>query len=176
MARPCKLTPKVQEQVCRAIADGNTRECAAELAGVGARSLFRWLAQGKAQGKGRFRQLWQAVQKAEAEAESHCVKVVRKAMPKSWQAAAWWLERRRKRRYGKAHSVEVKGDRSKPVQVETKATVDVGDQLAPYLDLFGRLAIEDLSRNSPEQPVPAPQAGSAGRPADEQAGGVLGPP
>lgn len=160
MGRPCKLTPEVRKKVCAALAAGNTRECAAGLAGVGAATLYSWLAQGRKVGRGRFWEFLEAVKKAEAEAEARCVRVVREAMPESWQAAAWWLERRRKKRFGKAATVEVKGDRKKPVQIETKATVDVGDRLAPYLGVFRQLLDPSgaLRPDGTFQPVDTAQA------------------
>lgn len=95
MARPTKLTPELQAAVVQAIAAGNTRHDAAEYAGVGMRSLYRWLARGRKAKGGRYRHLWQAVKKAEADAVVRNVAIIQKAAQKTWQAAAWWLERKR---------------------------------------------------------------------------------
>lgn len=92
--RPSALTPDVQRQLCNAISAGNTRHDAAEYAGVGDSTLRRWLAQGRRQRRGKFRDLLKAVKKAEADAVVRNVMIIQKAAASSWQAAAWWLERK----------------------------------------------------------------------------------
>lgn len=74
--------------------------CAAGLAGIGERTLLRYLQRGR-NGEAHYRQFWQSVQNAEAKAEADRVKVIREAMPETWTAAAWWLERRRYQDYAK---------------------------------------------------------------------------
>ena len=93
--RPSALTPEVQRRLCDAIAAGNTRNDAAEYAGVGESTLRRWLAQGRHRRSGKFRALLAAVKKAEADAVVRNVAIIQKAAATSWQAAAWWLERKR---------------------------------------------------------------------------------
>jgi hypothetical protein len=93
--RPSALTPEVQRRLCDAIAAGNTRHDAAEYAGVAESTLRAWLAQGRRRRRGKLRALLQAVQKAEAEAVVRNVAIIQKAAATSWQAAAWWLERKR---------------------------------------------------------------------------------
>ena len=93
--RPSALTPDVQRRVCEAIAAGNTRHDAAEYAGVADSTLRAWLAQGRRQRRGKFRELLTAVKKAEADAVVRNVAIIQKAAATSWQAAAWWLERKR---------------------------------------------------------------------------------
>lgn len=94
MARPAKLKPEVAQRILTAIAGGNTREVAAGYAGVSERSLYRWIEAGKAASRGTFWQFWQDVQKAESDAVVESVATIRLASRKSWQAAAWWLERK----------------------------------------------------------------------------------
>ena len=93
--RPSTLTPEVQRRLCDAVAAGNTRNDAAEYAGVGESTLRRWLAQGRHRRSGKFRALLAAVKKAEADAVVRNVAIIQKAASTSWQAAAWWLERKR---------------------------------------------------------------------------------
>jgi hypothetical protein len=92
--RPSALTPEVQRQVCNALASGNTRHDAAEYAGVGDSTLRAWLARGRRQRRGKFWELLRAVKKAEADAVVRNVTILQKAATTSWQAAAWWLERK----------------------------------------------------------------------------------
>ena len=93
--RPGILTPDVQRRLCEAIAAGNTRHDAAEYAGIAESTLRAWLAKGKRQRRGQYRALLAAVKKSEADAVVRNVAIIQKAAPKSWQAAAWWLERKR---------------------------------------------------------------------------------
>lgn len=108
MARPSKLTVDVIRRVCDAIRDGNCREVSARLAGIHPATLFDWLRKAKAQGKGRFHEFSEALKKAEAEAEGDRVLLIKQASVRSWQAAAWWLERRRPERYALLDPAELK--------------------------------------------------------------------
>lgn len=53
------------------------------------------------------RTFYERVEKACAEAEHRNVMVIQKASGKSWQAAAWWLERRNPEEYGRKDRVDV---------------------------------------------------------------------
>lgn len=58
------------------------------------------------------------IQKAEAEAEVQAVAVIRQAANDgTWQAAAWWLERRRHEDYRRRDETEVIGSVDRPVRV-----------------------------------------------------------
>ena len=118
-----KLTPEVHKDIIRDLGAGVPREHAAEHAGVHRTTLFRWLARGRKDKSGPFRDLCNAVKKAEAEAVAASVarirraaqggqvierttttttrkdgssttKVVEKTTAGQWTADAWWLERR----------------------------------------------------------------------------------
>lgn len=53
---------------------------------------------------------WQAVKKAEAEAEATAVLQIRKAASEgTWQAAAWYLERKHREKYGRRDSIDHSG-------------------------------------------------------------------
>ena len=95
--RPTSLTPEVQARIVEAVAAGNTRHDAAEYAGVGRSTFLAWLARGRKKNgrNGRpYRDLLDAVKKAEAGAVVRNVAIIQKAANKTWQAAAWWLERK----------------------------------------------------------------------------------
>ena len=95
MGRQSKLTAERQARLCEALRAGNTRAAAADYAGVGKTTFYRWIDKGKEQKTGVFRDFWDAVKKAEADAEVRNVAIIQQAAKKTWQAAAWWLERRR---------------------------------------------------------------------------------
>jgi transposase len=93
MGRISKLSPEVRKRLCDAVAAGNNRTVAAEFAGVGRSTFLSWMAKGRCQKSGPYRDLLDAIKKAEADAEVRNVAIIQKAANKTWQAAAWWLER-----------------------------------------------------------------------------------
>jgi hypothetical protein len=100
MARPTKCTPEVTTAIAADIVLGLPGEVAAAAHGVGRSTFYAWLKWGRKREPG-FIEFRDAIQKARAEAESHYLGIVRAATVKSWQAAAWWLERRVPRRWGR---------------------------------------------------------------------------
>ena len=99
--RPTKLDDLTAKRICDAIATGNTRRCAAEAAGVSCTAIKQWVGRGRA-GEEPFAAFLARLQKADAEAEAKAVKViVDAAQSGTWQAAAWWLERRRSGRWAR---------------------------------------------------------------------------
>ncbi len=104
--RPSLLTPERQQRIITAISAGNSRDISAAYAGISPKTLFEWLKKGRAAKAGIHREFADAVEKADAEAEVYAVGVVRKAMPDQWQAAAWWLERRKPQDWARHEKVE----------------------------------------------------------------------
>jgi len=99
VGRPSKLTAAVETVILDALRVGNTRT-AAEAAGVPRETVSRWIARNVT-----FRH---AVTRAEAEAEVRAVgHITDAAAGGTWQASAWWLERRRHHDWGKVDRVEV---------------------------------------------------------------------
>lgn len=94
--RPSKLTDQVRDSVCEAVAMGMTFDLAAQYAGIGRSTFFRWMRQGEQSEPGdRFRDFWDAVKRAESEGALNALATIhRAASDGSWQAAAWLLERR----------------------------------------------------------------------------------
>lgn len=100
MARPPKRSPDREQAVLNSLRLGNTRAAAASFAGVGRATFYRWLEDET------FRD---AIETAEAEAESRFLSQVAKAaVDGTWTAAAWWLERRRPEAYARRDRTESK--------------------------------------------------------------------
>jgi hypothetical protein len=116
--RPCKLTDAAAARIAEAVRAGNTRRDAAQHAGAGASTLRAWLARGRRQNRGRFRDFCDAVKKGESARVVESVGRIRRAAEGGqllkhtvttrrdgstvetrqyargeWTAAAWWLER-----------------------------------------------------------------------------------
>jgi hypothetical protein len=86
MARPVKLDAARIGKLVSALQAGNTRRSAAIFAGVNVRTVERRVARDPS-----FRDL---LRDAEERAVIRNVALIQTAAKTSWQAAAWWLERR----------------------------------------------------------------------------------
>lgn len=113
MARPSKLTPEVLSTVSSYLAVGSTLEVAASAAGVGTRTLERWLQRARelvdrveqhrrVESRDRvYLELMEAITTREAEAEVKALATIQKsALGGDWRAAAWYLEKRHPDKYG----------------------------------------------------------------------------
>lgn len=107
--RRSKLTPEVQERICKVIRAGNYAYIAAEYAGISETTFYRWMEQGEEQKTGRHREFREAVKAAEREAEIRAVATVQQHMGKSWQAAMTYLERKFPQRWGRRVDVTSAG-------------------------------------------------------------------
>lgn len=88
MARPTKYTPERVQRIVETLRGGNTRRAAAWAGGIEIDTFHQWLK--------RYPAFSDAVKTAEADAELAMVERVRLASVDTWQAAAWWLERKLK--------------------------------------------------------------------------------
>lgn len=102
MAGNGKLNADRQARLVEALKSGNTRRASAEYAGIGESTFYRWMERGEAATSGKYKELWEAVKKAEADAEVRNVALIQRAANGgTWQAAAWWLERRKPQDWAK---------------------------------------------------------------------------
>lgn len=97
-----KLTDKRAQAALTALENGCTMQAAAGYAGVSRQALYGWM--------DRDPDFRAAVEQAQDKAESSFTAAVVAAVPKNWQAAAWWLERRRHADYGRRDRVEMSID------------------------------------------------------------------
>lgn len=136
MARPTLLTPERTEKIVQLIAAGNFSETAALASGISKQTYYNWLARGRAERERLndkpnlkpkakeepYLEFFDAIEKARAEAEARMVVLITKAAqePKTWQAAAWWLERVAPQKYGRVNRTELSGPEGAPIKSETK--------------------------------------------------------
>lgn len=116
--RPSKLTARLQQQLCKAIAAGNYYEAACASVGISHQTMLVWMGKGEAAKAGQFFEFREAVLKAVADAEVRVVAQWQKHMPENWQACRDFLARRFPSRWGEKQ--QVTGDGGGPVQVEVK--------------------------------------------------------
>lgn len=106
MARPSKLTPEIQQRIVSLIKAGNYAETAARASGIGPSTYYRWMDRGRDEqarldqgGRPRkteapYREFWEAVTRADAEAEAIAAGLVMTAARMNYKAAQFLLERR----------------------------------------------------------------------------------
>jgi hypothetical protein len=99
MARPLspKLTPAVQEEICKWIRAGSFRETACAAAGIPSRTLRDWITKAKRdreQGiRSRYTDLEDALEEASEKFLAVGLAKIVKSGEKDWKALAWVLER-----------------------------------------------------------------------------------
>jgi hypothetical protein len=122
--RPHKLTAAVQGRIVEAVRAGATREQAAAAAGIGKRTLQRWLAQGEGnRPPARFERFAAALREAEAGMVVDAVEGIQEAARAGdWRARAWLLERRHPAEWGRRTAHELTGRDGKPIAVREEAT------------------------------------------------------
>jgi len=98
--RPSKYTPERVKRITDALAAGNSRKAAAAYGGISDDALGSWMR--------RYADFADAVKSAEAQAEvAHVANIAQASRDGSWQASAWWLERRRHQEWGRVDRLEI---------------------------------------------------------------------
>jgi transposase len=92
--RKTKLTPEVQAKIVQALGVGAPYEQACQFAGINPDTLYTWLKKGE-EGKSPFSEFSEAVKNAEGQASVGWLALIDSAARAGqWQAAAWKLERK----------------------------------------------------------------------------------
>jgi hypothetical protein len=108
MGRPTTFDPDKAKNVITMILAGNYIETAAAAAGVAKSTLYDWLKYGAAQKSGKYKDFSDAVYEAVAKAEAIDVTHVGTAARSGdWRAAAWRLERRNSKRWGRKEHITI---------------------------------------------------------------------
>jgi hypothetical protein len=135
--RPTKLTPERQTMIVDAIRGGVPPETAAAYAGIDESTFYRWLRRGRGEDPEPLYATFAAeVQTALAEWEIRDVLLIGDAARGDWRAAAWRLERRLPKRYGRRERHELAN------ADETAFRVAIGQQPRTILELHEAAAFE----------------------------------
>ncbi|CAB4199230.1 hypothetical protein UFOVP1336_21 [uncultured Caudovirales phage] len=136
IGRPSKKTEQRVEALLQSLRAGASRQRAAALAGIHRDTLYEWMKQDPA--------FSDAIEKAEAFAEFRFLARVATAAEneRSWQAAAWILERRFPNEWRRREGVEISGAEGKAIEVKTSAdpAADAA-RLAATLGLLEQLGV-----------------------------------
>jgi hypothetical protein len=124
MAPRSKLSESRVEALLNALRVGNTRRAACAHAEIDSATFYRWMLADAA--------LRSEVERAEGEAETRFLaQVARAATNGTWQAAAWWLERRHPADFGLRARLDVRVELEAEVRrLAIEAGVDSDTALA----------------------------------------------
>lgn len=137
MGRPTKLDDIIRKKIGDALAAGNTRTTAARLAGIHPETLREWARKGD-EGDARFSAFSAMLRTKEALAEAESLKIIRDAARAgTWQAAAWFLERRAPAEWGR-------GSERVPEQADDPgASLEPKQRRAMMLSMIGGMCSGD---------------------------------
>jgi hypothetical protein len=97
--RPSKYSQELIDRICYSLSQGNTRTTAATCAGISMETFAVYVRE--------FPEFSDAIKRAEEQAVEHYVNVIHAASGQTWQAAAWYLERRRPADFSKQDKVDI---------------------------------------------------------------------
>lgn len=128
MGRPTDCTPEVIERVVQALRLGHYADTAAAYGGISESTYYLWLKRGAA-GEQPYSDFSEAVKEATAAAEMRALARIRQAADGgTWQAAAWYLERRLPGKWGRREKVEMSGPEGGPITLQGLAQMmDAGE-------------------------------------------------
>jgi hypothetical protein len=102
MARPCKLTPEIQQRIGKNIALGLTYRLAAESAGITYKSFNEYMNRGKIENSGKYYQFYKHIQKCNADAAKKCLEKLNEAAKAgNCTVCMWILEKRFPEEFGR---------------------------------------------------------------------------
>jgi len=113
-----KLTAEQLQAVCKALLSGMPRYAACCVAGLPMASFYNYMKKGQeAKDSGDATpysrgvvEIVDAIEKAEAQAIQRNIAHIQIAAKTSWQAAAWWLERRYPEQFARRERHDITGD------------------------------------------------------------------
>ena len=99
MGAKSKISQERIDVMVAHIQEGNYDSIAAGAAGITRQTFYRWIRKGKEDREGIYYDFYQAVEQAKAAGEVELLKTIKAASQRTWQAAAWMLERSRPDRW-----------------------------------------------------------------------------
>lgn len=99
----------ITEEIARYLAQGVGRCDSSELSGISFETFTQWM---------KKPDFSEAIKKAEASCKHRNIALIQKAALTTWQAAAWWLERKYPNEFALKHKLEHSGDDGGPINVK----------------------------------------------------------
>lgn len=107
VGRPSKLTPATRQRILDLLKLAHSQDDAAILAGIGTRTMTRWLARGRQATSGEYYEFWRDVELAASEGKSLLIKRVIAHTPRKPELALKVLARRWPKEWGPKASLEI---------------------------------------------------------------------
>jgi hypothetical protein len=103
--RPDKLTEERHEHMMNLFRNGASNSVAADMSGISEKTIYTWLEKGKADEKEgndtKFARFLHDFKKHKGSYDFKNIDIISEAAETQWQAAAWMLERRRPKEFGR---------------------------------------------------------------------------
>lgn len=130
-----KYSKETIEKICKYVALGLTNEKAARCAGISEATYYEW-----SKSKSEF---LESLKKARNEGEAANLAIIHRAKNKTWQAAAWLLERQNPEEYALRQRLEHTGKNGAPIPIagtfanlskmDFKSIEKLGDKIDAFL-------------------------------------------
>jgi hypothetical protein len=133
--RPSKLTPELQAEIILLIKMGNFVEVACETVGINKSTFYDWMKKGKNSNhpKNKYRKFQEAVEQAMAWSEARDVAIITKLSKENWRAAAFRLERKYPKKWGKKKyedfDLDIKGLDENPAIISKEELIIIKEVL-----------------------------------------------
>lgn len=96
------------EEICGLLASGVNRTDSCSLADIHYETFTEWM---------KKLEFSEAIKKAESSCKKRNIDMIQKASITTWQAAAWWLERKHPEEFGLRNKVEHTGADGEPLRI-----------------------------------------------------------
>lgn len=107
-----KYCQEITKEICDHLENGANRTDTMVLVDISKETFYEWM-----RAKPDFAD---SVKKAEQKCKQFYIGVIKKAAEKSWQAAAWWLERKHHEEFSQKHETDGKREEETAMRLATK--------------------------------------------------------
>jgi hypothetical protein len=120
-----KLDAELIERAHKLISEGHYAVTVCAYLGIGESTYYSWIQKAKTDAeknkKSIYVEFMESINEAEAKAEMrHLQNIVKASADGTWQASAWYLERKHKAKWSTKQEVQLSGDEEKPIKVNLK--------------------------------------------------------
>jgi len=137
--RRTRLQPEFIAEFAQHITDGVMPMTACQMMGVNDSMYYQWMADGRANRAQPCIDFERAVEKAKAACMKRRIGIIEHAAERTWQAAAWLLERSHPEMYALRNRLEV--SHPEPMRVEVKQIEPDVDRIAAILTVLAGVGI-----------------------------------
>lgn len=117
VSRKSKISKEMITKITNLIKAGNFAKIACQVARISEDTYYRWIKLGKAHlendgldeegNPSLYSEFSESIKEAEAQAEARVVMKIQQAMDETWQAGAWYLERKYPERWAKREQLTI---------------------------------------------------------------------